>query len=680
MSSFQHTTYSSTSHRSYYSTIAVDRHDSLSRDTFVSRNPPVSRNHLLHCPTLSDCCSQVVDSRSTHAHSVTPQPTSIPDNTVLRQFHWPVANYGPPIHVHHRTSASYLQWAMNKIANVHLYSIDTESDVQTHHYGQSVPSLIQVQAIHHENYSTVFLFEMQHLPHRSSSLFLLIQQLCQIIFSPTNRLVAWGSLAEKLFPFEQFSLLATSELPNTLNLQQYFADQWNLKHPHTLECSARHQPKTDNSISGEYLECLVNADDLDSDLIPTLTIDHANTCLCPDDIHPYKSQHPIWSLQKAIECTFHQALGPPAILHNWSCGLDFHLHNWLSLTEKHVRHTLISNVLSRLFAQTNLLFHLQDSSSSFSSNHVPMPNEFAITQQNPQNELPSFFVLTDSHGRNLDPDLTTSHYRMRTHAISGLQWVQPCQRELCATSLILSSSLSPMISSCTSILLLIGTNSVRNTAAVRIIQQVEHVISVIRTNYPHFLGKNDISLVYAFPCLKTSYHFRSIESLLSNIDEYNSLLLELSIRLNFSVVDLHITHNHLNTDGMHLHPTCRYLMRGAIENYFATTLEMRLVTTNSRQRSREALTRRNRKRHQRSTQQRKTHTIVRPIDRSWKLNEVKEYLRHREIKYGRLPEVYHHQLRIQFNNSTDQQHADQTLAPDDFNENNYHKWLLQKPL
>ena len=402
MYSFQRTTDSSTPHRSH-PTPAVHRHDSL------FRGASVSRNHLMHCPTLSDYCSPIVDSRSTHAHLVTQQSTSIPDNTVLSQFHWPVANYGPPIHVHHRTSEPYLRWAMNKVTNVHLYSIDTQSDEQTHHYRHSIPSLIQVQAIHHENYSTVFLLEMQHLPHRSSSLFLLIQQLCQIIFSPTNRLITWGSVAEKLLPFQQFGLLATSQLPNTLNLQKYFTDQWNDTHPHTSECSARDQPITDGYVSGEYLECLVNTDDLDNDFNPTHPIDTENTCLCPDEVHPYKSQNPIWSLQKAIERKLHQALDSSDTLNDWSCGLDFHLHTWHSLTDKHVRHTLISNVLSRLFAQTTLFFHLQQSSPPSSSNHVAMPNAFIITQQSPQNELPSFFILADSHGRNLERELTTSH-------------------------------------------------------------------------------------------------------------------------------------------------------------------------------------------------------------------------------------------------------------------------------
>ena len=635
--------YSSTSHPNP-SDSTVNRHDSLPCDA------PVSRNHLMLCPTFSDYCSRIVDSRSTHAHSVTQQLTSFPDDTVLSQFHWPVANYGPPMHIHNRTSESYLRWAMNKIASVHLYSIDTESDVKTHHYGHSSPSLIQVQAIHHENYSTVFLVEIQHLPPRSSSLFLLIQELCQIIFSPANRLISWGNIDEKLLLFQQLGILPPFPLTNTFNLQQYFTEQWDHTHPHSSECSARHQSMTDESSSGEYLECWTTTDDLDNDLIADQSINNESTCSCPDKIRPYKSRNTRWSLQKAVECELDRALDPPSTMNSWSCGLDSHLETWYSFDDQRVRCDLISSTLSRLFAQTHLFFHLQDSNSS-SSNHVAMPNSSTITQQSPQDELSYFFILADSHGRNLDPDLTTSHYRMSTKAISGLQWVQPYQRELCATSLILSSSLSPLISACTSILLIIGTNSVRNTDAVRIIQQVEHFVSIIRTNYPHFLRKQDISLAYTFSCYKTSFHFPSIQSLLSNIDEYNSLLLQLSIRLNFSVVDLHITSNYLNTDGMHIHPTYRYLMHSAIENYFATTLELRHNVTNYRQRSRAAVTRRNRKRHQRSAQQRKTHTSIRPIDRAWQLKEIKEFLKHREIHYGRLPEVYHHQLRIQFNNS-----------------------------
>ena len=104
-------------------------------------------------------------------------------------FHWPESSYDAPIHVHHRTFESQLLWAMNKITDVHLYTIDTESDKPTHQHRHSIPSLIQVQVIHRENCFTVFLIEIQYLPRRSASLFLLIWHWFLIIFSPFLSLV-----------------------------------------------------------------------------------------------------------------------------------------------------------------------------------------------------------------------------------------------------------------------------------------------------------------------------------------------------------------------------------------------------------------------------------------------------------------------------------------------------------
>ena len=188
-----------------------------------------------------------------------------PTDGSLNHFHWPESNYDAPIHVHRRTSVSHLLRAMNQITDVHVYTIDTQLDKPTHQHQPSIPSLIQMQAIHHENYSTVFVIDVQHLPHHSSSLFLLIRQLCRIIFSPSNQLIIWGKVIEQLFPFEQFSLFDSSHLTNILNLQQSFTDQWNDNHPHTADCLSRHQPTIDEYASADYLECFVNTDDLDSD-------------------------------------------------------------------------------------------------------------------------------------------------------------------------------------------------------------------------------------------------------------------------------------------------------------------------------------------------------------------------------------------------------------------------------
>ena len=309
-----------------------------------------------------------------------------------------------------------------------------------------------------------------------------------------------------------------------------------------------------------------------------------------------------------------------------------------------------------------------------------MSSTLNTSQPNPQTELPFFLAIGDSHGRNLDPETITSQFTIITKVTSGLQWYQPYQQHLCAQSLINSSCISPLISTCSGVLLLIGTNSVRNTPAFRIIEQVAHFIESLRTTHPHLTGKHDISVVCAIPCLKPSFHFTSIGSLTSNTNAYNSLLTELSIRLNFSTLDLGITAADLYRDGMHVQSSLRPFVRNAIKAHFVTVLDTRRTQIQSRPRSRAALTRRNNRRHKRSEQKRKAYTVARPIDRSWKLQHIKNFLKPKEIKYSRLPEIYHHQLRSFFNTSIAQQPADQTLTPDDFNERNYHKWLSKQQL
>ena len=98
------------------------------------------------------------------------------------RFHWPETHYEYPFHIHHRTPISSLQLIIQKVADVRLYAIDTESDKPTKSRRHLLPSLLQVQAIHNEHLATVLLIEVQHLPHPSTTLFHTIQQLCRTIF------------------------------------------------------------------------------------------------------------------------------------------------------------------------------------------------------------------------------------------------------------------------------------------------------------------------------------------------------------------------------------------------------------------------------------------------------------------------------------------------------------------
>ena len=134
-------------------------------------------------------------------------------------FHWPETHYGYPFHIHHRTPISSLQLIIQKVADVRLYTIDTESDKPTKSRRHLLPSLLQVQAIHNEHLAIVLLIEVQHLPHPSTSLFQAIQQLCSIIFSVKNTIMAWGDVIKELDPFQQFNLFDISQIIYKFNIQ-----------------------------------------------------------------------------------------------------------------------------------------------------------------------------------------------------------------------------------------------------------------------------------------------------------------------------------------------------------------------------------------------------------------------------------------------------------------------------
>ena len=61
----------------------------------------------------------------------------------------------------------------------------------------------------------------------------------------------------------------------------------------------------------------------------------------------------------------------------------------------------------------------------------------------------------------------------------------------------------------------------------------------------------------------------------------------------------------------------------------------------------------------------------------WSLERLKQFLKHHQIKYSRLSEVYYHKIRIRFNNSYNHAHAKRTLSFDVFNDINFHKWIQE---
>ncbi len=152
--------------------------------------------------------------------------------------------------------------------------------------------------------------------------------------------------------------------------------------------------------------------------------------------------------------------------------------------------------------------------------------------------------------------------------------------------------------------------------------------------------------------------------------------------INFAYVDLHITEDHLSYDQMHLHSRHQHKISDGIVHHFNDLLnrqqqQQQHELPRSARRSREAITRRNKKRHTTLLVTQKSHTLTRPIHRDWKLQDVKNVLKHYQVRFSRLPEIHHHTLQIQFNNSLRLNYAVTALPLDVFNQLNLHKWLQE---
>ncbi|CAF1262765.1 unnamed protein product [Rotaria magnacalcarata] len=260
----------------------------------------------------------------------------------------------------------------------------------------------------------------------------------------------------------------------------------------------------------DCLICVVNTDDLDDEFNSCDTNEDYNTCICATDIRPYKSKGATWSLQKAIHYSFNQTLIKSMTLNIWSCGLDRCLNTW--------------DTNQDIVARQNMIF------ISIEASHL---NTIMSTSPSKQK---SYLIIADSHGKNLNSIIMHNDYHIITHVVSGIQWINKYNQNLCIYSLIQQDPLAHLINSCTHVLFLVGTNSARNLPATRVINQIETVLDVLQSKYPHLKHNKTISIIATFPCLKESAFFPSISLLKANISSYNELLQTLSHTKNFHML------------------------------------------------------------------------------------------------------------------------------------------------
>ena len=216
-------------------------------------------------------------------------------------------------------------------------------------------------------------------------------------------------------------------------------------------------------------------------------------------------------------------------------------------------------------------------------------------------------------------------------------------------------------------MLLIGTNLVRCTSASTIIIQVKSAIGFLRSRYTHLSNRRCIIIVPCFPCFKSFYPLNAIHSLLDNIAQYNASLFDLSITLNFIIVDFHVMDQHIEVDRMHLDFKYKTLVKNSIVNHFeysSSTLTTLSVKTIGR--PREAKARRNKRRHSKLSLKQQRYYLTRPIKSPWSLTSIKKYLHQQKIKFSKISSIHRKTLRIQFNNPVDLQTTEATLYQDTF--------------
>ena len=541
------------------------------------------------------------------------------------RFTWPQHSYGDPIFLNYLTTESTLQTAIHDISLVSLFSIDTESCASQ--LGRPpIPALIQIEAIHNIHSSIIFLLETQHLPHPASTMFHLFQTFCRHVFSPSNKIISWGNPRTELQSFDCFNLFRSSTIQYPINLQTTFAEQWNRTHPHHSSCPMSSLHSTD-ILSANELICLVDTQDLDfNSEVPSHEPD-SSLCSCPTEIRPYKTDNPLWSLQKAIYYTFNEALDKEITLSLWSCGLDHHLHPFSSLHDYTTRQAMITYAINDVLGPTRLYFHLFSSEvpqsiaplvvitntdlpfstdltlstdlpfSSRSVSHsitTTISTMYSISNVHHANVLskPLIYILTDSHGKFLSQHLSISTYQVQVNAIPGLRFLDPYSPHLCATTILQSPEVSSILSMAAGLILLIGTNSARSIPFTQMIQQVSDLISLLRHQQPHLSSTQSITIISTFPCFKPSNAFPTQSLLSNNIPSFNTQLFSLSNNLNFSFLDLNITAESLSFDKMHIHPRYHHLLLDRISTYInhlsftsapdlTTTIHTTIPTTNT---------------------------------------------------------------------------------------------------
>jgi hypothetical protein len=320
---------------------------------------------------------------------------------------------------------------------------------------------------------------------------------------------------------------------------------------------------------------------------------------------------------------------------------------------------------------------------------------------NQQSSAIKFFVLADSHAKYVPSRLSTPSYSLITRSISGLKWVDNYDPKLSVYALLSLPEVQSSLIQASAVLFLVGTNSVRILPARQIISQVQQLIFYVQKTYPHLNQPEKISVSLTFPCYKLTRRFPTVQSLISNINQYNDELIALSSQMNFKILNFYIKKSHLRFDNMHIQDCLVDYITDSIFDHFDQVIKTiptsssittttdpnppsRLSSTlgqgetTKKSKSRAVLDRKNKKRFEQLKLKRQQHTIKRKIHHQWTSALIKEYLELLQVKYSRIPPVYNRILRIVFNSQHDQDLGDKQLELDIFDEKHYQEFISKK--
>lgn len=292
----------------------------------------------------------------------------------------------------------------------------------------------------------------------------------------------------------------------------------------------------------------------------------------------------------------------------------------------------------------------------------------------------TILLIADSHGKTLPFNIYSSKYHLISYCVSGLRWIHSYDTNLCTYTLIQKEPYSSLLSTCSRLIFLVGSNSVRNLPANHVIEQVKTILNFLHRRYEHLKLYGHIMIIATFPSAKLSYRFDSISSLADNIDRYNDLLSTLSSIYQFTFIDFKLPSEFLSSDKLHIDPQHQSFVIDNILKHINSLQVLINTSDDSTRRSLLATTSRNKKRRVRQQLKQKTFTLIRTIDPIWSWQHLKFFLKQKNIKYAFISNIYHHKLRLRFNNLTTLHHAEDVLHEQTFNATNFDQWIMTHPI